>query len=564
MRLSTRGHYGLKAMFDLALHYGENPIPLKSVAERQGISDNYLEQLISVLRKAGLVKSVRGAQGGYILARSPENINVGEIIRAMEGPIAPVNCVSEVEPTECDQSDVCITRAVWARVRDSIAEVLDSISLADMCRDAERIKKIQNNDMHYIQKKEESQLRRVYMDHSATTPVRTEVAEEMYKYITEYFGNPTSLHYFGRQVRNAVEEAREKVAKAIGAKTNEIVFTSGGTESDNMAIHGVAYANKNRGNHIITSAVEHHAVLNTVKALGKEGFTITILPVDKYGMVNPDDVANAITDKTILVTIMHANNEVGTIQPIQEISKITREHGVIFHTDAVQSFGKIPVNVDDLGVDLLTISGHKIYAPKGIGALYIRKGTRWKQSLFHGGAQERLRRAGTENVPGIIALGKACELAVENLESEAAYLNKLRDRLIEEVMGKISHVTLTGHPTKRIPGHASFCFRYIEGESMLLSLDMKGIAASSGSACTSGSLEPSHVLLAMDIPHEVAHGSIRLTLGRDNTEEDIDYFMEVMVPIVERLRSMSPLDQETEFQEMSECEACKVSRSCRA
>lgn len=564
MRLSTRGHYGLKAMFDLALHYGENPIPLKSVAERQGISDNYLEQLISVLRKAGLVKSVRGAQGGYILARSPENINVGEIIRAMEGPIAPVNCVSEVEPTECDQSDVCITRAVWARVRDSIAEVLDSISLADMCRDAERIKKIQNNDMHYIQKKEESQLRRVYMDHSATTPVRTEVAEEMYKYITEYFGNPTSLHYFGRQVRNAVEEAREKVAKAIGAKTNEIVFTSGGTESDNMAIHGVAYANKNRGNHIITSAVEHHAVLNTVKALGKEGFTITILPVDKYGMVNPDDVANAITDKTILVTIMHANNEVGTIQPIQEISKITREHGVIFHTDAVQSFGKIPVNVDDLGVDLLTISGHKIYAPKGIGALYIRKGTRWKQSLFHGGAQERLRRAGTENVPGIIALGKACELAVENLESEAAYLNKLRDRLIEEVMGKISHVTLTGHPTKRIPGHASFCFRYIEGESMLLSLDMKGIAASSGSACTSGSLEPSHVLLAMDIPHEVAHGSIRLTLGRDNTEEDIDYFMEVIVPIVERLRSMSPLDQETEFQEMSECEACKVSRSCRA
>jgi len=564
LRLSTRGHYGLKAMFDLALHYGENPIPLKSVAERQGISDNYLEQLISVLRKAGLVKSVRGAQGGYILARSPENINVGEIIRAMEGPIAPVNCVSEVEPTECDQSDVCITRAVWARVRDSIAEVLDSISLADMCRDAERIKKIQNNDMHYIQKKEESQLRRVYMDHSATTPVRTEVAEEMYKYITEYFGNPTSLHYFGRQVRNAVEEAREKVAKAIGAKTNEIVFTSGGTESDNMAIHGVAYANKNRGNHIITSAVEHHAVLNTVKALGKEGFTITILPVDKYGMVNPDDVANAITDKTILVTIMHANNEVGTIQPIQEISKITREHGVIFHTDAVQSFGKIPVNVDDLGVDLLTISGHKIYAPKGIGALYIRKGTRWKQSLFHGGAQERLRRAGTENVPGIIALGKACELAVENLESEAAYLSKLRDRLIEEVIGKISHVTLTGHPTKRIPGHASFCFRYIEGESMLLSLDMKGIAASSGSACTSGSLEPSHVLLAMDIPHEVAHGSIRLTLGRDNTEEDIDYFMEVIVPIVERLRSMSPLDQETEFQEMSECEACKVSRSCRA
>jgi cysteine desulfurase len=402
------------------------------------------------------------------------------------------------------------------------------------------------------------------MDHSATTPVRAEVAEEMYKYIKDNFGNPTSLHYFGRQVRNAVEEAREKVATSIGAGTNEIVFTSGGTESDNMAIHGVAYANKNKGNHIITSAVEHHAVINTVKALGKEGFTITILPVDKYGMVDPDDVVNAITEKTILVTIMHANNEVGTIQPIKEISKITREYGVIFHTDAVQSFGKIPVNVDDLGVDLLTISGHKIYAPKGIGALYIRKGTRWRQSLFHGGAQERLRRAGTENVPGIMALGKACELATSDLEAEAAHLNKLRDRLIEEVTGKISHVSVTGHPTQRIPGHASFCFQFIEGESMLLSLDMKGVAASSGSACTSGSLEPSHVLLSMGIPHEIAHGSIRLTLGRDNTEEDVDYFMEVMQPIVERLRSMSPLDQETEFQMNSDCEACKVSSSCRA
>jgi len=407
-------------------------------------------------------------------------------------------------------------------------------------------------------------LRRVYMDHSATTPVRAEVAEEMYKYIIDNFGNPTSLHSFGRQVRNAVEEARENVAASIGAKTNEIVFTSGGTESDNMAIHGVAHANKNKGNHIITSAVEHHAVINTVKALGKEGFTITIIPVDKHGVVDPDDVANAITEKTILVTIMHANNEVGTIQPIQEISKITREHGVIFHTDAVQSFGKIPVNVDDLGVDLLTISGHKIYAPKGIGALYIRKGTRWKQSLFHGGSQERLRRAGTENVAGIVALGKACRLATDDLESEARHISQLRDRLIEEVTSNISYVNITGHPTRRIPGHASFCFQYIEGESMLLSLDMKGIAASSGSACTSGSLEPSHVLLSMGIPHEVAHGSIRLTLGRDNTEEDIDYFMEVMQPIVERLRAMSPLDQETEFQMNSECEACKVSSSCRA
>lgn len=405
-------------------------------------------------------------------------------------------------------------------------------------------------------------VRRVYFDHSATTPVRPEVAEVMQNYLTDNFGNPTSLHYFGRQVRKALEEAREKVAVAIGAKPEEIVFTSGGTESDNMAIHGVAMINKNRGNHIITSAVEHHAVINTVKALGKQGFTVTILPVDKYGLVSVEDLANAITDKTILISIMHANNEVGTIQPIKELAAVAKEKGIPFHTDAVQSMGKIPVNVDELGVDLLTISAHKIYGPKGVGALYIRKGTRWRQSLFHGGAQERLRRAGTENVPGIIGLGKACELAVQDLEKESAYLIALRDKLIKEVTDKISNVRVTGHSTHRLPNHASFCFEFIEGESMLLSLDMKGIAASSGSACTSGSLEPSHVLLAMGIPHELAHGSIRITLGRDNTEEDIDYFMETMPPIVERLRAMSPLDQENEFAMESSCAACKVSTSC--
>lgn len=407
-------------------------------------------------------------------------------------------------------------------------------------------------------------MRRVYFDHSATTPVRPEVADEVCTSLKENFGNPTSMHYFGRQARKDVEAAREKVAAAIGATPNEIVFTSGGTESDNLAIHGIAMSNKNKGNHIITSAVEHHAVINTVKALAKEGFTVTILPVDKYGMVSINDVAAAITDKTILITIMHANNEVGTIMPIQEIGKLARAKGIILHTDAVQSFGKIPVNVNELGVDLLTISGHKIYAPKGIGALYIRKGTRWKQSLFHGGAQERLRRAGTENVSGIIGLGKAAELAMQDLQKEAEYLKTLRDRLIQQVSTRIDHVKLTGHPDMRLPNHASFTFEFIEGESMLLSLDMKGIAASSGSACTSGSLEPSHVLLAMGIPHEIAHGSIRITLGRDNTIEDIDYFMEVMPPIVDRLRAMSPLDQETEFATNGHCESCKSSGSCKS
>ncbi|MCL2335905.1 MAG: cysteine desulfurase NifS [Firmicutes bacterium] len=384
----------------------------------------------------------------------------------------------------------------------------------------------------------------------------------MHKSLTEVFGNPTSMHYFGKLAREAVEEARTQVAQSIGAQANEIVFTSGGTESDNMAVHGVAMINKNRGNHIITSAVEHHAVLNTVKALGKQGFTITILPVDKYGLVAVEDLASAITDKTILVSLMHANNEMGTIQPIKELAAVAKSKGITFHTDAVQSMGKIPVDVNELGVDLLTISGHKIYAPKGIGALYIRKGVRWRQSLMHGGAQEKLRRAGTENVPGIVALGKACELAVRDLDSEPAYLMGIRDKLIKAVLDSIPNTSLTGHPEKRLPNHASFTFEFIEGESMLLSLDMKGFAASSGSACTSGSLEPSHVLLAMGIPHELAHGSIRITLGRDNKPEDVDKFMAVMPAIVERLRAMSPLNQENEFAMESDCVACRSSDTC--
>jgi len=381
----------------------------------------------------------------------------------------------------------------------------------------------------------------IYFDHSGTTPVHPAVAEEMYRYITgDSFGNPSSIHKYGLRIREDLKEAREKVASALGADVDEIVFTSGGTESDNMAIHGAAQVNKNRGNHIITSAVEHHAVLNTVKALGKAGFDITILPVDQYGMVSIDDVAAAITDKTILITIMHANNEVGTIMPIAQIGQLAQECKIIFHVDAVQSVGKIPVNVDDLKVDLLSLSGHKINGPKGVGALYIRKGTNWRQTLLHGGAQERLRRAGTENIPGIMGLAKAIELAMEERETEGARLIGLRDKLIHGLLS-IGDVKLTGHPTKRLPNHASFLFKYIEGESMLLSLDMKGIAASTGSACTTGSLEPSHVLTAMGVPPEEAHGSLRITLGKDNTEEDIDYFLDVIKPIIEKLRDMSPL-----------------------
>ncbi|SMB98830.1 cysteine desulfurase [Thermanaeromonas toyohensis ToBE] len=383
-------------------------------------------------------------------------------------------------------------------------------------------------------------MRKVYLDHSATTPVRPEVLEEMLPYLKEEFGNPSTLYSWGREAKKAIEEARARVAALIGAQPEEIVFTSGGTEADNMALIGAAYANQKKGKHIITSSIEHHAVLDTAQYLQRQGFKVTFLPVTPEGLVRVEDVEEAITDETILISIMHVNNEVGTIQPIQEIGKLARERGIIFHTDAVQSVGKIPVNVDELNVDLLSASAHKIYGPKGVGCLYIRKGTRI-QPLLHGGGQERKRRAGTENVPGIVGFGKAAELAGQELESEGKRLKALRDKLIDGVLERIDHVQLNGDRERRSPINANFSFKYVEGESILLSLDMKGIAASSGSACTSGSLDPSHVLLAMGIPHEVAHGSVRMTLGRDNTEEDIDYVLEVLPEIIERLRAMSPL-----------------------
>lgn len=385
-------------------------------------------------------------------------------------------------------------------------------------------------------------MHKIYLDHSATTRVDDTVAQAMLSYMTDHFGNPSSIHSFGREAKKALEAAREKVAQAIGAQPSEIIFTSGGTEADNMAIRGTAIAGKKRGNHIITSQIEHHAVLDTCKALEREGYSVTYLPVDEYGLVKPEDVRQAITDQTILITIMHANNEVGTVQPIKEIGAIAREKGITFHSDTVQSIGKIPVNVDDLNLDMLSISAHKFYGPKGIGALYMRRGTK-NMPIAFGGAQERKRRPGTENMPGIIGFGLAIENAVADVEKQAEYQTKLRDKLINSIMSRVGDVKLNGHPTLRLPNNVNFSFRYIEGESLLLSLDMKGIAASSGSACTSGSLDPSHVLLAMGLSHEIAHGSLRMTLGKDNTEEEIDYVIETLPEIVERLRAMSPLYQ---------------------
>ncbi len=383
-------------------------------------------------------------------------------------------------------------------------------------------------------------MKRIYLDYAATTPTYPEVVKEMLPYFSDTFGNPSSIHSYGQEAKGAIEEARVQVAELIGAHDEEVVFTSGGTEADNFALKGVAFANENKGDHIITSSIEHHAVIETCKFLERRGFRITYLPVDAYGLVDPDDVKNAINDKTILISVMHANNEMGTIEPIAEIGRIAREAEIYFHTDAVQTVGHIPVDVDELGVDLLSMSAHKFYGPKGVGALYIRKGTRLI-SFVHGGEQERRRRASTENVPGIVGFGKAAELARQEVSEEAKQLTNLRDKLIRNILEQIDHTSLNGHPEKRLPNNVNVSIDFVEGESMILNLDLEGICASTGSACSSSSLEPSHVLLAMGLSHELAHGSLRFSLGKWTTEEEIERVLDVLPRIVAKLRAMSPL-----------------------
>ena len=382
--------------------------------------------------------------------------------------------------------------------------------------------------------------RPVYMDHAATTCMKPEVLAAMAPYFSEHFGNPSSLYRFSRGSREGVEGARGEVAKALGAKPEEVFFTAGGTESDNWAIKGVAAAAKKKGGHIVTSAIEHHAVLHTCEWLAKQGFSVTYLPVDGYGRVDPGDVENAITDRTVLVSVMTANNEIGTVQPIGEIGRIAHDHGVLFHTDAVQAIGAVPIDVAAMEIDLLSLSGHKFYGPKGTGALYIRQGTRI-ESLIHGGGQERGRRAGTENVPGIVGLGRAIEVATADIEGHNRRIAAMRDRLIRGVLDTIPDTRLNGHPVERLANNANFSFRYVEGESILLLLDAHGICASTGSACSSGSPEPSHVLLATGLTPEEAHGSLRLTLGDANTADDIDYALRLLPEVIGRLRRISPL-----------------------
>jgi cysteine desulfurase len=380
----------------------------------------------------------------------------------------------------------------------------------------------------------------IYLDNAATTKLSPTVLDSMIPYLTENYGNASSIYQIGRKSREALDQARDRVAKALGADTKEIYFTSGGTESDNWTIKGIAFANEKKGKHIITTNIEHHAVLHTCKYLEKYGFEITYLPVRENGIIDIEDLKNAIREDTILVSVMFANNEIGTIQPIKEIGEITKEKGIYFHTDAVQAVGNIPIDVNNLNIDLLSLSAHKFNGPKGVGALYIRKGVNISP-MIHGGAQEKMKRAGTENVAGIVGLGTAIELATKNIEEKNKKLIKLRDMTIKKLLKTIPDTLLNGDPDKRLPGNVNVCFKYIEGESILLMLDMKGICASSGSACTSGSLEPSHVLLAIGRPHEIAHGSLRLTFSVENTQKDVEYLLDILPPIVDRLRHMSPL-----------------------
>ena len=380
----------------------------------------------------------------------------------------------------------------------------------------------------------------IYLDNAATTRTNPEIVKAMLPYFSEYYGNPSSVYSFSNYSKEAVEKAREQVAKAIGANKEEIYFTAGGSESDNWALTATAEAYQKKGRHIITSKIEHHAVLHTCQYLEKRGFEVTYLDVDEYGIVDLEQLKSAIRPDTILISIMFANNEIGTIQPVKEIGEIAREHGILFHTDAVQAFGHVPICVADLNISMLSASGHKLNGPKGIGFLYIRKGIKTR-SFIHGGAQERKRRAGTENVPGIVGLGLAAEMAVQSMEERAKKEAALRDYLIDRILEEVPYVRVNGHRTKRLPNNVNLASQFIEGESLLIMLDMAGICGSSGSACTSGSLDPSHVLLAIGLPHEIAHGSLRLTLSEENTREEMDYTAKKIKEIVERLRSMSPL-----------------------
>ncbi|MEG1612643.1 MAG: cysteine desulfurase NifS [Clostridia bacterium] len=518
MKLSSKARYGLKACLVLAEGYKkEQPLALPAFSEKAGVSESYMEQIMILLKKAQLVESVRGASGGYYLSKPPKNVSVGEVLRALEDGLEIAECIN----TPCEGAEDCKARSVFNTIYNDMNATLDNISLDYLVKDGDKI-------------------RYIYLDHAATTNVDDEVLAQMLPYFVEKYGNANSQHGLGRETAFAVDKGRRQVATAINAKQNEIYFTSGGSESDNWAIRGIAMANKDKGRHIISSNVEHPAVTNTLKSLEREGFEVTYLKVNSDGIVEVSDLVNAIRPDTILVSIMFANNEIGTIQPIDELVKVAHSKGIIFHTDAVQAVGTLDIDVKALDVDLLSMSAHKFYGPKGIGALYIRNGLHISR-LINGGEQERSQRAGTTNTPAIVGMGFALEKAVANREKNNQHIKDLRDHFVKRVIDEIQFVRYNGHPEKRLPSNANFSFEYIEGESILFTLDMSGICASSGSACSAGSLEPSSTIMALGVQEDMVHGSIRFSFGKENTLSDVDFTVDRLKETVERLRSMSPL-----------------------
>ena len=545
MKLSTRARYGLKALIDLGLHSENEAVSLQSIAERQDISTSYLEQLMAMLKKAGLVKSSRGAYGGYQLGKPADAISVGEVLRVLEGSLEAAACPGIENDGTCHGSDVCVAKLVWKRINDSITNAVDTLMLGQLINESRRVheEKMESlNTKETVSDKQEDKKmgKMIYLDNAATTKTAPEVVQAMLPYFSEYYGNPSSIYDFAGKSKEAITKGREQIAEVLGAKKEEIYFTAGGSEADNWALKATFEAYKSKGNHIITTKIEHHAILHTCEYLEKRGAKITYVDVDENGIVKLDELEKAITPETILISVMFANNEIGSIQPIKEIGRIAKEHGVLFHTDAVQAFCQVPINVDECNIDMLSSSGHKINGPKGIGFLYIRKGVKIR-SFVHGGAQERKRRAGTENVPGIVGYGAAAARANASMKERTEKEIAIRDHLIHRIETEIPYVKVNGDRVKRLPNNVNVSFQFVEGESLLLMLDNYGICASSGSACTSGSLDPSHVLLAIGLPHEIAHGSLRMTLSEETTMEDVDFTVDRLKEIVAHLRSMSPL-----------------------
>ncbi|MBR5251127.1 MAG: IscS subfamily cysteine desulfurase, partial [Clostridia bacterium] len=493
MKMSTKARYGLYACIKLAEKYGDNYHSIIDVANEINVSDGYLEQIIAKLKKDNIVISQRGSMGGYKLSDSPENISVGRVLRSVEDNLEIVDCIN----SDCKSQCSCVSRVLWQNLYNQINLYLDGISLQQLLDSA------QSNN-------------KVYLDHAATTPLDQDVLQAMLPYMTDVFGNSHSQHFFGRDAMAGVDKARQQVATALNAKPSEIYFVGSGTEADNWALKGIALQRASKGKHIIVSAIEHHAVLNSAEWLKSNGFEVTLLPVDQYGVVTPKALEEAIRPDTTLVSIMYANNEVGTIQPIEELAKVVKKSNAVFHVDAVQAVGSIPIDVKQLDVDLLSLSAHKFYGPKGVAALYIKNGLSI-QKFIVGGGQERSMRGGTTNTAGVVGMGYAIQKATRDLEKNNEYVKSLRDAFVKRVLEEIPYVRYNGHPTQRLPSNASFSFEFIEGESILMLLDFAKIAVSSGSACSSGSLEPSHVLLAMGVPVEVSHGTIRFSFGKHNT-----------------------------------------------